>query len=251
MQITYIAHSGFLAELEHNAFLFDYYQGDIPSVPQNKKLYVFASHFHGDHFNPEIFRLADIHPDIQFVLSDDIFKKNVPAPLLEKTVFLKARTTWTNNTPDTGCATAAKSASAPLAPFSIEVTTLKSTDEGVAFLIHCEGKTIYHPGDLNWWRWEGEPDPWNPQMEKNFKAFIEPLRGTQIDVAFIPLDPRQQDDYHLGMDYFLELTDTKVIYPMHCWEDYSIIDRWFSQHQDSPYSSRIVKITARGDHFTV
>lgn len=33
-----------------------------------------------------------------------------------------------------------------------------STDEGVAFLVTAEGRTVFHAGDLNWWHWEGE-DP--------------------------------------------------------------------------------------------
>lgn len=59
MKITYIAHSGFLAELEHTILLFDYYQGELPELPDEKMLYVFASHRHPDHFNPEVFRLAE------------------------------------------------------------------------------------------------------------------------------------------------------------------------------------------------
>ncbi len=40
-----------------------------------------------------------------------------------------------------------------------EIRTLRSTDEGVAFVVHYAGKTIYHAGDLNWWHWKkGEPD---------------------------------------------------------------------------------------------
>ena len=232
MQITYISHSGFLAELEHNVLLFDYYQGHIPAIPEDKKLYVFVSHHHSDHFTPDIFKLADIHPDVQFVLSNDIFPSNVPEHLHERTVHLRPRATWSSGA-DSG----------------ITVSTLKSTDEGIAFLIHCEGKTIYHAGDLNFWRWEGEPDYWNQQMEENFKKFIEPLRGMKIDVAFVPLDPRQEKDYLLGMDYYLELTDTKKIYPMHCWDDYTIIERWFAEHPDSEDARRIVKITTRGERF--
>ena len=38
MKITYIAHSGFLAELEHTILLFDYYQGELPELPDEKML---------------------------------------------------------------------------------------------------------------------------------------------------------------------------------------------------------------------
>ena len=50
MKITYIHHSSFMAELEHTALLFDYFEGDIPEIPEDKPLFVFASHRHGDHF---------------------------------------------------------------------------------------------------------------------------------------------------------------------------------------------------------
>ena len=45
MQVTYIYNSGFLVELDKHILLFDYYQGTIPPLNQNKPLYVFVSHF--------------------------------------------------------------------------------------------------------------------------------------------------------------------------------------------------------------
>ena len=241
MKITFINHSSFLAELEHTAFLFDYYEGEIPAIAESKKLYVFASHHHGDHFSPAIFNLAAKHPNIHFVLSNDIFPSNVPEALQAKTTYLRPRMTWNS----------AEHAGHEQLPSDITVSTLKSTDEGVAFLIQCEGKTIYHAGDLNWWRWEGEPDYWNQQMEENFKEFIEPLRGVSIDIGFIPLDSRQEHDYKLGLNYYLTLTNTKTIFPMHCWGDYTIIDRWITDHPDSPYKDRIIKITKQGASFSL
>ena len=229
MRITYIGHSGFLVELKQSVLLFDYYQGEIPEIPKEKNLYVFASHRHGDHFNPEIFQLADGREDICFLLSKDIWRKRVPESLQEKAVHLKANETWKNE--------------------DLEVRTLKSTDEGVAFLVKSEGKTLYHAGDLNDWRWKEEAEEWNRKMEADFYKFIEPLRGTLMDAAFVPLDPRQEEYYTLGMDYFLELADAKKIYPMHCWDDYGIIDRWLTEHPDSPYRDKIVQIHSCGEVF--
>ena len=34
-----------------------------------------------------------------------------------------------------------------------KIRTLRSTDEGVAYLVSYRGKRIYHAGDLNWWHW--------------------------------------------------------------------------------------------------
>ena len=64
MRIDYLGHSGFFVEVGDVALLFDYYRGDLSflhRIPQEKPLYVFASHVHSDHFNPEIFSLAKTH----------------------------------------------------------------------------------------------------------------------------------------------------------------------------------------------
>src|SRR3712207_9048157 len=37
----------------------------------------------------------------------------------------------------------------------IKVSTLESTDLGIAVIIEADGKRIYHSGDLNWWTWHG------------------------------------------------------------------------------------------------
>lgn len=233
MQITYIGHSGFYVELENTLLLFDFYKGSLPNFPHSKKLYVFASHRHPDHFNPEIFSLAKDKKDTFFILSGDIRESRVPKELQTQALRLKPNVNHSLE--------------------NLTVRTLKSTDEGVAFLVECEGKTIYHAGDLNDWRWIGEPESWNRQMQKNYRNYTESLRNMHIDAAFIPLDPRQEDYYALGMDYFLSLTgkrnDGDRIYPMHCWEDYGIIDRWLREHPEHPDRDRIVRIQRRGESF--
>ena len=62
MRVTYIGHSGFSVELESHILLFDYYEGTMPEFDPAKKLLVFASHSHPDHFNREILKLADVYP---------------------------------------------------------------------------------------------------------------------------------------------------------------------------------------------
>ena len=66
MQVTYIYNSGFLVELDKHILLFDYYQGTIPPLNQNKPLYVFVSHFHHDHYNPAIYQIN--HPKITYII---------------------------------------------------------------------------------------------------------------------------------------------------------------------------------------
>lgn len=72
MRVTYIGHSGFSVELESHILLFDYYEGTMPEFDPAKKLLVFASHSHPDHFNREILKLADVYPDVEYIFPKDI-----------------------------------------------------------------------------------------------------------------------------------------------------------------------------------
>ena len=44
IQVTYLYHSGFAVELDRHLLVFDYYRGELPAVPEGKKLIIFASH---------------------------------------------------------------------------------------------------------------------------------------------------------------------------------------------------------------
>ena len=131
MRVTYIHHSSFMVELEKVVFLFDYFEGEIPAFEEDKPLVVFASHRHGDHFSKVIFELAERFPKVSYVLSDDIWNRRVPEELQGKTIFIGPGEDKNGGL--------------------FQVRAFKSTDEGVAFLINAEGKTIYHAGDLNNW----------------------------------------------------------------------------------------------------
>ncbi len=106
----------------------------------------------------------------------------------------------------------------------ITVETLRSTDQGVAFVVSFDDKTIYHAGDLNWWHWKGYTEQGNRLMAKRYQEEINLLRGRHIDVAFVPTDPRLEEFYELGLQYFLEQTETDIVYPMHLWKHYDLIE---------------------------
>ncbi len=66
-----------------------------------------------------------------------------------------------------------------------KIRTLRSTDEGVAFLVEYDGRILYHAGDLNWWHWEEESKAYNTMMRRNYQHEINKLHGVRIDVAFV------------------------------------------------------------------
>lgn len=228
MKVTYIQHSGFAVELPRKTLLFDAYTGTLPPFDRGKPLYVFASHRHHDHFDPVVFDLAKTY-DVKYILSNDIRMR--PDGLdITKVGPRKA-----------------------IDVDDLHIETLKSTDEGVAFLIETEGVSIYHAGDLHFWLWEEETDEdrlWNENMSRKFPAEIDRIRGRRFDLAFLPLDPRQPEEHRArGMEVFLDRCTADHIFPMHCWEDYSVIPAYLATHPD--HAQAVHTVTAPGQVFEV
>ena len=131
------------------------------------------------------------------------------------------------------------------------ISTLKSTDEGVAFLVKTEGKTIYHAGDLHWWDWPGEPEEDNKMMEQLYKAEMEYLKAEKIDCAFVVLDPRQEESGSLGKEYFIKNVGAHFNFPMHCWEQNDIIEKYKKDVDRKFLTGQIMNITAPGQQFVL
>ena len=227
MKITFILHSGYFVELESCCLLFDYYQGEIPR--SDKPLYVFASHCHEDHFSPAVFQEARPGRQVRFILSDDIWESRVPKELRESAVFVSPHHTYEVD--------------------GLKIATLQSTDQGVAFLIQCEGKRIYHAGDLNCWVWDGAPRQQNDQMTAAYREELRLLEGRAIHTAFVPLDPRQDADFDLGMRYFFEAGGAEHVFPMHMWGDYSVVPLFKSDPNHKAWASRLMDVSAPGQTF--
>lgn len=230
MKITYIGHSGFLIESEKCIFLFDYYEtesnnGIFPDFNKSNPMFVFASHFHGDHYNPEIFTMFSDVSNINYILSKDIKKK----PDIETITTVKANDEYSfkDNSDN-----------------EIKVITLKSTDSGVAYIVKYLGKTIYHAGDLNWWAWEDDTKQEANDMKAKFQREIKKLSETtqEIDAAFLPLDPRQDSLFHLGFDYTMKTANIKHAFPMHMNKDYTVIEKLKQLQTSSQYREKIINI---------
>ena len=216
MKLYYLYHSGVAVETEDHLLIFDYYQdtlpGGVPALLQQvgKPVTVFASHSHYDHFNRAILTWKDAYPDITYVLSDDI-------------------------PPVDGCHRIGPRKTLDLP--GLTVSTLRSTDQGVAFVVTCDGHTIYHSGDLHWWHWSGEPDRDNQIMGTAYKREMERLAGVHLDVAFLPVDPRQEADGLRGIEYFAAHNDCPCLVPIHYSWDPSILETL--QRTPGPWQGRL------------
>ena len=225
MKITYLDHSGFAVEYQKYVLIFDWYKGKLPEFDSEKEIYVFSSHSHYDHFDRKIFELENIYPNVRYVLSADITEKPVPS----KVWFVIADKEYRIG--------------------NLKVQTLHSTDAGVAFLVYVDDRIIYHAGDLNWWYWEEEDDEtWNEPMRQAYQKEIAKIEGEEIDYAFFPLDSRQGEESVLGINYFMQHTNTKIVFPMHMW-GYDILDKFLKNSVSEPYRERIVKVKEPGQSF--
>lgn len=245
MKITYIHHSSFCIEFEDEKviLIFDYYKGELPEFDKDSYIFMFVSHKHFDHYSRKIYELGEEYEHIAFILPKDM-KMNenylnrwkIPVVSRSKIKYVASHETYDFMEASNGLS-------------QLHVKTLKSTDAGVAYLVECFGKSIYHAGDLNWWVWNELPEAKNADMAERFKKEIDMLSGMSFDVAFLPLDPRQEDKFYWGFDYFMTKCKVNAAFPMHLWEKYEIIDQLKEMQIADHYRDRIVDITNEGQIF--
>lgn len=231
IKIDYLGHSGFFVENESSMLLFDYYYGDLSFLEEKldeKPLFVFSSHAHGDHFNPEIFSIVIKHKKTSYHLSFDIKgKPTVPNNL--NIQYLDVDRTY--EIEDLGI-----------------VKTLQSTDEGVAFLIKTSDETLFYAGDLHWWDWPGEDPEWLAEQESVFKREIGKIKNESIDIAFAVLDSRLEDNYAKGMTHILSELHPRYVLPMHFWDDRSVVER-FKERSEIKELDTIILDTTKETHW--
>lgn len=219
-EIYYIYHSGFAIKTKDHFLIFDYYKGPIENEITNKKpvllspenikemknVFVFTSHSHGDHYNPSILKWENYNSNIQYVFSSDIIiNKN------------KSNYTFIEEGQEKLVE-------------DICVKAYGSTDIGISFLVKVDGLTIFHAGDLNWWHWKEDSLEEQSLAESSFKAEVEKLKSEiPIDIAFFPVDPRLQEFYYIGGEYFAENIQPKLLIPMHFADDFSITKEFYDR----------------------
>lgn len=197
VKTQYIHHSCYTIEIENYFLIFDYFEGDL-DIPKDKNVYFFVSHVHSDHYNPRIFNHFQYVK--KYILSSDIKTD------MKNTIFVEPNQS--------------------IVVDDMKITTLDSTDAGVAFIVNIFGKNVFFAGDLNDWYWEMEDTlEQKNEMHKRFSFEIDKLKDIDIDIAFFLVDPRQAGQYDLGGKQILSLKP-KYFLPIHFWENYEITTKF-------------------------
>ena len=232
MNITFLYHSSFLVELSGCTLLFDWYGGPVPDYDRSKPLYVFASHHHGDHYAPEIFAQLGMD-NVWYVLANCIrlsAKRKAALGIDDSHVFRLA-------------------AGRHLSLGGLDIQTYRSTDAGVAFLVEVEGKTIFHAGDLHWWHWAEEDAAWNQAMERDFKKECAKAPGETGGRGLLRPGPPARGEF-VGFDWWMRTMEVKHAFPMHSWEDYTLVQTLRTLPCSAPYRDRVVEVSGKGQVFS-
>ncbi len=170
----YLGHCGWAVMTQNNFLIFDYWKrGNLPDEPSilngtidpaeiaDKNVYVFVTHAHRDHFDERIFEWEKTIRNITYIYGFD--PGNLPqyreTPYVGPDfTFMEPRTTKRIN--------------------GLEVTTIRSNDGGVGFMVGLDGVTLFHAGDHAGWH-EGQRAGFIDEID-----FLAD-RVDNLDVAFL------------------------------------------------------------------
>ncbi|MDR0995854.1 MAG: MBL fold metallo-hydrolase [Tannerella sp.] len=237
--LDYIYHSGFALETEKVNVIIDYYKDSSESahgqglvherlLRDPRRLYVLATHFHPDHFNPEVLAWKALHPDIRYIFSKDILKHKRAAA--EAATYLRKGECYEDD--------------------CLRIEACGSTDVGSSFLIHLGDCLVFHAGDLNNWHWSETST--EQQIRKADGDFLAELayvkeKAPAVDLALFPVDRRMGGDYMKGARQFVGQIKTAVFVPMHFGEDYAGGNAFREEAEKA--GCRFLSISRRGESF--
>lgn len=211
IDIDYIYHSCFAVRNGECMIVYDYWRDpsgllhDLLRQWEGRPVYFIVSHFHEDHFNPEVVDLCQGHSEWHLLPSYDTVRRR----RIDKTL--------------------------PLAVlrFDQEVVTphfrlkvYRSTDVGVSSVVElADSTTLYHAGDNNNWYFPEEQTHEDAsrvkvsrdEMEKLFLSILRDIRRDypHLDHAFFPVDPRLGQEMLRGPMQLQKAINIGQLHPMH------------------------------------
>ncbi len=200
--VTFFHHSGFTVAVGDTLLVFDYWRGEHGELEGSagltdrdlegyKRVLVFVSHEHEDHFDEVIYTWDYQRLPISYIVSDDL-------PIGKRGKRVKPGDAFRSG--------------------EAEIRVFSSTDKGVSFYVTVQGLHIFHAGDLNLWHWREESTLREiAQAERDFYAAMAPIEQLPMDIAMFPLDPRMGGLYEAGANYFVMTVKPRVMIPMH-WQ---------------------------------
>lgn len=218
--VTYYHHSGFSVQIGETLLIFDYWRGENGELTENaqiknrdfegyKRILVFVSHDHEDHFDEVIYTWDYKKYPISYIVSDDL-------PIGKRGKRVKPGD--------------------HLQAEGIDVQVFSSTDKGVSFYVTVDGVRVFHAGDLNLWHWREESSLREiAQAEKDFYSAMAPIERLPMEIAMFPVDPRMGGLYDAGANYFVMAVKPRLFIPMH-WQGRAEVAENFARKGRTKYT---------------
>lgn len=247
IKTIYIYHDCFVVKTAEAVLVFDFWKdpyqhGVLPNplmeVDRSMPLYVFVSHGHKDHYNPDIFGWAKHFPNIRYIISRDVkkrinhilnpygsYKGDKIAP--SRVIVMTDHDHYEDEI--------------------INVKSFPSTDTGNSYAVTIGDHKLFHAGDLNAWIWKDESTEKEvKEAMDGFNAIIDLIAESfsGFDLCFFPVDSRIGTDYFTGARMFLERFRIENFFPMHyeLGDDIASIARL---HRDAAAFARYASPTCR------
>ena len=220
--LTYIYHDCFMLETQEAVMIFDYWKDpfadatnkDYPplleSIDVSKRVYVFVSHHHKDHFSRRIFLWEQRLPHIEYIISRDTFKA--------VSYMLKESKGQYQGFKPSPCKIHILNPGETYSDGVVEVKAFASTDIGNSYAVRIKDLKVFHAGDLNAWLWLDESSAEEvEEARKSYTEIIDQIREDfpGFDLVMFPVDSRLGRDYWWGAKYFVDNILTKLFVPMH------------------------------------
>ncbi|MBQ2657877.1 MAG: hypothetical protein IJF87_04835 [Erysipelotrichaceae bacterium] len=232
MKVTYIYQDGVLVETENASLIFNYSQGKMPKINKDKPLFVFISGSIADNYNQDIFHWGAKNDNVYYVVANDNIKNKkfrfrffynhiIEKETLKKILFTDPDQTYKYH--------------------GLSIKTLDTCDgnRGCAFLVKAGKETIFHAGHLNEWSWPNMKEEKIAEAVRDYHKEVNKIADTNIDAAFLILNPSQEEMYAKGFDYFMRKCNVKEVYPIHFKDDRKIINFLLQDPVSEPYRDKI------------
>lgn len=234
LSVWYLGHSSYAVETKEALLIFDYVETNLNLIGlkdsavlnlldyEDKKIYVFITHEHEDHFDKTVFKWGNSINNIVFILGWEGAKS-------ERCINLSENKSMEIN--------------------GLCINTIKSTDEGVGFLVKIDGKTILHLGDHA---------NWHEELTRSYQEQINEIAkvSTSIDIVFTPIAKGSGSRPKCIMDgviYMIERLDPSVVFPMHANSREYLYKEFFNEIalERNSFASRIKYAENIGQKWTL
>jgi ankyrin repeat protein len=239
-RVVYAGHSGWIVQTKNKVLVFDYWANNEAAQPgmvngtfspeevADKDVYVFASHDHGDHYDPAIHEWAKNVKNIHYIYGFDPNKSWVS----EKEGYHGPEFTLLED-------------HATQKINDVKISAIKSTDTGQGFLVEADGVSIWHPGDHAWFAAEDE------ELFKNEMKFIAGIND-HVDIAFLPVvgcpSRWTKENIIEGFFYSIDQLHPKTVYPMHAFQNEHMLKEFAQLAEERKSPANIVCVENKGDH---